>query len=63
MRRVIEVNHLDPVFLMRLDEEYGKIVAENGGYVTFLVRMEGRPEPRYWQKEVRYLGTDSDKKG
>lgn len=52
---LVPCKYLSREFIETMDRDYGKQLKENGGYVTYTIRMEGRAEPRWWEKVVRIL--------
>jgi len=54
--------HLSDHFVRQLDEDYGRLLEENGGYGTYTIRMEGRREPLWWERLIRFLPGRRDNK-
>lgn len=51
----VPCKYLSPDFVKRLDTDYGNVLRTNGGHVTYTIRLDGEPEPRWWEKVLRFL--------
>jgi len=56
----VKYKHISEKFIAQLDEAYGCAIKENGGYVVFTLRFEGKAEPRWWEKALRFLKRDGE---
>lgn len=53
--QAIRLENLSPTWVKKLDEQYGRAKAENGGYVEFHLKFEGgKPRPGWYQMVLSF---------